>query len=346
MRRALKDLIISPTASLLEALRAIDRAAIELVFVGNEENVIIGTLTDGDVRRQILKGTSLDTPGAVESAMCRNFTSVGPDFRRAEALDLMRARTISQLPILDGNGVLIGIHLLHELIGAAERPNCAVIMAGGQGVRLRPLTENVPKPMLTVAGRPILERLVLHLVGSGIKHIYLSINYLGHLIENHFKDGSAFGCRIEYLREDRPLGTGGPLSLLPPLDHAVLVMNGDLITQANIDCILSFHERGGWFATACLRPYQVEVPFGVADVNGEALVGMREKPTEQLLINAGIYVFSPAALALIPKAQEYPITDLLQTCLKTVRGVGAHVLDGEWLDVGRHEELKKARGVR
>ncbi|MBI1945840.1 MAG: nucleotidyltransferase family protein [Deltaproteobacteria bacterium] len=345
MNRSLSELTIPPSSTLLEALRAIDRAAIELVFVGDERGVIIGTLSDGDVRRQILKGTPLDEPRAVESAMCRKFIWLRSDVSRAEALDVMRARSISQLPVLDEVGRLIGLHLLHDLIGGAERPNCAVIMAGGQGIRLRPLTENVPKPMLKVAGRPILERLVLHLVGYGIKHIYLSVNYLGHVIEDHFGDGTAFGCRIEYLREQQPLGTGGPLSLLPQPSHAVVVLNGDLVTQANIDRAIAFHEQGGFLATACLRPYQLEVPFGVADVSGDVLVGVREKPTEQLLINAGIYVLSPAAIALVPRDRSYPITELLDTCLQAGNRVGAHVLDGEWLDVGRHEELNRARGL-
>ncbi len=345
MTRVLANLVISPSSSLLDALRVIDREGIELVFVSDEHGRIVGTLSDGDVRRAILGGVGLEVAGAAGAAMCRDFTSVSSAVTRAEALDLMRARTIAQLPVLDERGHLVGLHLLHDLIGPVSRPNAAVIMAGGRGVRLRPLTENVPKPMLTVAGRPILERLVLHLVGSGIREIYLSINYLGDQIEAHFGDGARFGCRIQYLREDRPLGTGGPLSLVPPQAHAVLVLNGDLVAQPNIGAVLDFHARSARDATICLRPYAVEIPFGVADVQGEQLVALREKPTDQLLINAGIYVFSPAALALVPRDTEYPITELLQACLKRAGGVGAHVLEGDWLDVGRHEELAKARGI-
>ena len=256
----------------------------------------------------------------------------------------MRIRNISQIPVLDARGIMVGLHLLHELIGAVPRPNRVVIMAGGQGVRLRPLTEHIPKPMLTVAGRPILERIVLHLVGYGIREISLSINYLGEVIERHFKDGSDFGCHISYIREKKPMGTGGSLSLLAPSDDAVLVMNGDLVTQADIGRILDFHAAGDFVATSCLRPYQVEVPFGVAEVRGDRLLAFREKPTEQMLINAGIYVLSPKALRMIPKDREYPITQLFETCLSKKLAVGAHVLEGDWMDVGRHEELRKARG--
>jgi NDP-sugar pyrophosphorylase family protein len=278
--------------------------------------------------------------------MRKRFTSVGIEANRAEVLDVMRVRGISQIPVLDAKRRMVGLHLLHDLIGATERNNCAVIMAGGQGMRLRPYTELVPKPMLNVAGRPILERLVLQLVGYGIREIFLAINYLGHVIEEHFQDGSAFGCRIRYLREKQPLGTGGPLSLLPKAasKEPVLVMNGDLVVQADIDRIFRFHAEGEYVVTACLRPYVVEVPFGVADVEGDRVAGLREKPSQQMLINAGIYVLSPRALRMIPKRREYPITSLVDTCLEKGLPVGAHVLDGDWMDIGRHEELRRARG--
>ncbi len=344
-RRALRAMLVSQTASLREALAVIDRGGFELAFVADARERIVGTLSDGDARRAILRGVPLDTKGAVGKAMRRAFTWVPASAQRAEVLDMMRARGISQIPVLDAGRRMIALHLLHDLIGAAERPNRAVIMAGGQGTRLRPYTENVPKPMLTVAGRPILERIVLHLVGHGIRDIFLSINYLGHMIEEHFGDGSAFGCRIRYLREKRALGTGGSLSLLPKGDdEPVLVMNGDLVTQAKIDKIFEFHEQGGFALTTCLRPYVVEIPFGVADVRGDELLGMREQPIEQMLVNAGIYAIGKKALALIPKNTEYPITRLVDGCLAKRMKVGAHVLDGDWMDIGRHDELRKARG--
>lgn len=337
---------LPPDATLLEAMGVIERGGIELAFVVDTKARVIGTLSDGDVRRAILRGTPLEREGGVGQVMRQKFISVGPQVGRAEVLDTMRMRNISQIPALDGRGVLVGLHLLHELIGAKVRSNRVVIMAGGKGVRLRPLTENIPKPMLTVAGRPILERIVLHLVGYGIREIFLSINYLGHVIEDHFGDGEAFGCRIRYLREKVALGTGGSLSLLPDVaDAPVLVMNGDLVTQADIGGILDFHEAGDYVATSCLRPYQVEVPFGVAEVRGNRLLAFREKPTESMLINAGIYVLSPKALRMIPKKREYPITTLFETCLAKRLPVGAHVLEGDWMDVGRHEELRKARGI-
>lgn len=343
--RALKALLVPADASLQRVLAAIERGGIELAFVADARERVIGTLSDGDVRRALLAGVPLDESGAARDAMCEQFTHVDPDTPRAEVLDRMRAQAISQIPVLDRGGRIVGLHLLRDLIGARERPNCAVIMAGGQGMRLRPYTETLPKPMLTVAGRPILERLVLHLLGYGIRDIFLSIHYLGHVIEEHFGDGSAFGCRIRYLRERKPLGTGGALSLLPKrIKHPVLVMNGDLVTGARIDQILDFHDAGAYALSVCLRPYAVEIPFGVAEVRGDRLVGLREKPTEQMLVNTGIYVVSPQLLSSIPKRREYPITQLAQTCLERELPVGAHVLQDDWIDIGRHDELRRARG--
>lgn len=326
-------------------MRAINSGAINIAFVGDESGRIVGTLSDGDVRRAILGGADLNT-SRISDVMRGSFTSVGVDAGRAEVLDLMRALYISAVPVLDESRRLVSIHLLRELLGSTARENWAVVLAGGQGVRLRPLTENIPKPMLPVAGRPILERLVLHLVGYGVGRVYISVNYLAHIIEDHFGDGSRFGCEIHYLREDRPLGTGGPLSLLPEEPTApVIVMNGDLVTQANLGALLDFHAQGNYAATIGVRPYRVEVPFGVADVEEGTLVRLQEKPTYTMLVNAGIYGLSPEAIRLIPKATEFPITELFGKCQEKSLRVGAHVVEDEWADIGRPDELKRARGL-
>jgi len=344
-RSRLGQLLVSPRQTLLDAMKVIDRKRTKVAFVADESRRVIGTLADGDIRRAILRGVALNAPGSVAEAMHRDFKSVGSTVSRAEVLDLMRAWRIAQLPVLDEEGRLIGLHLLEELLGALERPNRALIMAGGRGVRLMPLTRNVPKPMLPVAGRPILERLVLHLVGYGIRDIFIAVNYLGEMIERHFGDGSAHGCRIRYLHETKALGTGGPVSLMPRgSTHPLLVMNGDLVTQVRIDEILDFHEQGGYVATMCLKPYQVEIPFGVAEVEADRLVGLREKPTHTMLTNAGIYVLSPEAQRMVPKNTEFPMPQLFERCLVERLPVGAHLLRGDWIDVGRPDEFRRARG--
>ena len=343
MNGRLKKLIIRPHATLLDGLRAINDGRSGIAFVCDATGRVLGTVADGDIRRALLAGKTLDSK-CLDSTMQHDFLAVDESAGRAEVLDLMRAREISQVPVLDAAGHLIGLHLMRELIGNAERTNWALILAGGRGSRLRPLTESTPKPMVTVAGRPILERLVLHLVGWGIRRIFLSVNHLAEVIENHFEDGARFGCQIEYLREGVPLGTGGPLSLLCSFPtEPLLVMNGDLVTQVNVGRLLDFHACGGYSATFGVRPYAVEIPFGVAEVREGRLVGLREKPTMQLLVNAGIYVVAPEVLQLVPRGREFPITELFTQLLAQGQRVAAFSIEDEWADVGRTEELRKAR---
>lgn len=337
-------LIVDKSSDLMDALRVINAGREAICFVVDDEKRVVGSLTDGDVRRALLSGDSLSDRKLPE-IMSPEFIAVTPEIGRAEVLDIMRARQIEQIPIVDSRGRLCGLHTLRDIIAAPVRANCAVILAGGQGTRLRPFTETVPKPMLKVAGRPIIERLVLHFMSHGVRKIFISVNYLAHLIEDHFASGERFGCEIEYLREEEPLGTGGPLSLLPqPIDSPVIVANGDLVTQCDLGKLLSFHEAGGYFATFGVRPYNFEIPFGVARVDGDRLVEIVEKPMESRLINAGIYVLSPAAVAMVPKGVHFPITDLFARCLAEGHRVGATIIEEEWLDVGRHDDLKQARG--
>jgi dTDP-glucose pyrophosphorylase/CBS domain-containing protein len=340
----LDRLIVPIGATLLEALRAIDAGAESIAFVADESGRIVGSLSDGDVRRALLAGAALEDR-SLPATMRRDFAFVTPEVGRAEVLDLMRARDVGQLPILDAQGRLCGLHSVGQMISRAERPNCAVILAGGRGTRLYPITETIPKPMVAVAGRPILERLILHLMSHGIRRIYLSVNYLAHMIEEHFGNGSRFGCTIEYLREPQPLGTGGPLSLLDPCpSEPVLVLNGDLVTQCDLGRMIDVHAAGGFVATIGLRPYEVDIPFGVAAVEEGRLIALHEKPVERRLINAGLYVLSPEAVRMVPDGRSYPITELFGRCLAEGRHVGAHVIEDEWLDVGRPEELRKANG--
>jgi NDP-sugar pyrophosphorylase family protein len=277
--------------------------------------------------------------------MQRNFVSVGPRAGRAEVIDLMQARFIQQIPVIDGDGRLAGLHLLRDVIGAPERANWAVIMAGGRGSRLAPLTDQVPKPMLRVAGRPILERIVLHLVGQGMRRIFLSINYLGHVIREHFGDGSRFGARIDYLAEDQPLGTGGALSLLPePPKAPLLVMNGDIVTQADLGALLTFHESGTQVATVAVRKYFHTVPFGCVELDGDRLTRLEEKPTMTRLVNAGIYVLAPQLVAALARNTRTSLPDIVGDAMNQGQEVRAFEIDDDWIDVGQRDQLSQARG--
>jgi dTDP-glucose pyrophosphorylase len=341
MIQSLESVCIRENGTLFEALEVLQKGRAGIALVQSADGRLLGILTDGDIRRALLEHASLSDP--VAPFVSRDIKTVSPQAPRAEVLDLMQALQIHQVPVVDEAGYVKGLHLLHEILGAVDRPHWAVIMAGGRGVRLGDLTRNTPKPMLKVAGRPILERLILHLVGLGIRKIFLSVHYLAEVIEEHFGDGSRFGCSIEYLHEDQPLGTGGALSLLPTVpDHSVLVCNGDLITQADIDAMIRFHEAAPFDLTVGVRDYSYQIPFGCAEIDGDRLVSMSEKPSMVHQINAGIYLVSPGVLKMVPQTY-FPITELIQSCLDGGKRVGAWRIEDDWIDVGQRHELDRAR---
>lgn len=331
--------------TLRDVFLTLERGGMRIAIATDALRHVVGIMTDGDARRALLAGAALDAP--LVGLLNRRFTSVETSVSRAEVLDLMQARHLDAIPIVDADGILHGLHHIHEVLGIERRPNWAVIMAGGRGTRLGPLTDQIPKPMVRVAGRPILERLVLHLVGFGVRRVFLSINYLGHIIEEHFGDGSRFGCSIEYLREDRPLGTAGSLSLLPSLpDRPFLVLNGDLVTQANLGAMIDFHESNDAAATMAVRPYFHTVPFGCVETDGRRVVGMEEKPRLGRIINAGMYVVSPSLASMIAPAEETTMPALLAKALDRGEEVHAFEIDEDWIDVGQREQLQQARGER
>jgi dTDP-glucose pyrophosphorylase len=343
MSQNFEETVVSESASLRTAMEVLDRGALEIVLVVSPNGALLGTLTDGDIRRAILSGASLES--IASKFMSRRFTTVTPSANRAEVLDLMRALTLHQIPIVDENGKLAGLHLLREILGASIRPNWAVVMAGGRGERLRPITDSLPKPMIKVAGRPILERIVLHLVGFGIRRIFLSVNYRGDMIEGHFKEGAELGCNIEYVKEENPLGTGGALSFLPEKPgHPVLVLNGDLLAQFNVGNMLSFHADGGFKATVGVHEYVHTVPYGVVEQEGNRITRFREKPTQTWLANAGIYVIEPDLVKRVPHNTYFPLPTLVEECLDRGEAVGAFPIKEDWIDVGHPKELRRARG--
>lgn len=341
MRQLFESVCMRESGTLFEALEVLQKGGAGIALVQDDAGRLLGILTDGDIRRALLERAALTD--SVAPHVSHDMTTVGPEAGRAEVLDLMQALKIHQVPVVDGGGFVKGLHLLHEVLGAVDRPNWAVIMAGGRGVRLGDLTSHTPKPMLKVAGRPILERLILHLVGFGIRRIFLSVHYLPEVIRNHFGDGSRFGCQIEYLLENQPLGTGGALSLLPekPL-HPVLVCNGDLITQADIDAMIRFHENDNFAMTVGVRDYSYQIPFGCAELDGKSLVSLSEKPSMVHHINAGMYLIAPSVLERVPETY-FPITDLIQSCLDSGKRVGAWRIEDDWIDVGQRHELDRAR---
>jgi len=339
----MKNYYISPDASLIECMRNMDITGAGIALAVDSEFSLIGTISDGDVRKALVKGWPLDS--SIATHINRNCFYVLPTVPRAEVLDIMQARRFRQVPIVDEQGKVIGLHLLHDILGNIARPNWAVIMAGGKGVRLQPLTENIPKPMIRVAGRPILERIVLHLVSYGIRRIFISVNHLAQVIEEYFKDGSIYGATIEYLREDEPLGSGGAISLLPEIpDHPFIVMNGDLIVDVNFADMIEFHSQNDFYATMGVYSYFHQVPFGCVEIQDNRLAGLEEKPVLEKMVNAGVYVLSSQAASAIPKNTCFPITSLFEDALKMNLACGAFAIEKEWLDIGGPQQLRQARG--
>ena len=339
----LDDLRVSEESSLLEGMKAIDRGSVQMAVVEDEAGKVVGVITDGDIRRGLLSGLALDA--SLKGVVKRDFYSVAAATSRADVLDLMLAREFEQVPVLDSSGKLQGMHLLTDFLSSRNRDNAAVIMVGGKGTRLGELTRTLPKPMIKVAGRPILERIVHQLVGAGITKIYLAVNYLAEVIEEHFGDGQRFGCEIFYLREDEPMGSGGALSLLPrDLAESVLVMNGDLISQFDIEAFFQTHESRGAAITVGVQDYNHKVPFGCVRIEDGCIRELEEKPTLARIINTGIYAITPEYVRRVPK-EFYPITQLLESALTAGDIVASHWVD-EWVDVGQPDELARARGEK
>ena len=337
----LEKFLVHGTRSLRDAMQVINDNWREVALVTDGGGTIVGVVTDGDIRRGLLAGLTLDAP--VSEVMTTDYIAATPEMDRNGVLDLMKAATIRHVPVIDNSKRLVAIHFLDALLGTEPKPNVAVIMAGGEGRRLRPLTDRVPKPMIRVAGRPILERIVLLLVGYGIRRIFISVNYMAEAIVSYFGDGGRFGCCIEYLREATPLGTGGALSLLPQAPSApLIVMNGDLVTQIDISRLLAFHARQGAAATLAARHYQTEIPYGVVSECGGRLQELVEKPTADYLINTGIYVLEPAVMRLVPEQTFFPITDLFGMLLARRQPVAVYQVEEDWIDVGRREEVERA----
>ncbi|MPY98491.1 MAG: NTP transferase domain-containing protein [Actinophytocola sp.] len=347
---SLSDTVLPSESSLRNCLAAMQATGFDAAFLVDSESRLIGVVTADAVRDALVNGRDVD---ASASDLAAEPTAVaGPDDSRARAVDVMRAVGVSQVPVVDDDGKVVGVHASNGMLPTLRRKNWAVIIAGGFGKRLAPVTNNIPKPMVRVAGRPILEHLVLHLAASGVRRIFLSVNYLGHMIEDHFGDGSAFGCSIEYLWDDhdQPLGTGGPLSLLwdsgARPEWPVLVMNGDLVTGFAVGKLLDAHEAGGAMATIAASEYHHEVPFGVLESDNGRLLRVSEKPVHTWPVNSGIYVLNPLLLSRVPMGTMYPITKLFEQCLDRGEPVGVWQMDDPWQDVGKPEELARARGLR
>jgi len=331
-----------PTGSTLkQAIANLNSSAQQIALVVAEGNVLQGTVTDGDVRRGLLRGMDMNSP--VDEIIFRDPLVVTPEIGRDMVLHLMRANKVHQIPVVDEQRVVVGLHSWDNIGSSPVRPNTMVIMAGGRGVRLRPHTEHCPKPLLPVAGKPMLEHIIERAKVDGFVHFVLAIHYLGHMIEDYFGSGDKWDVRIEYLREKTPLGTAGALGLLTnkPTDP-VLVSNGDVLTDIRYGELVDYHNRHQATATMAVRLHQWQHPFGVVKTKGVEIIGFEEKPTFRTHVNAGVYVLDPKAFNFLSPDKHYDMPGLFEKLRQEGERVVVYPMHEPWLDVGRCEDYDQA----
>jgi dTDP-glucose pyrophosphorylase len=347
MKARLEDFLVSPQSSIREVMSCIDNNASGIAFVVDQERHLISTLSDGDIRRAILNGVQLDVcveqllgekvpPRAVPVTVPQGTADVA-------ILEKMNALSIRQIPLVDSDGRILDVAFLSELVKEYELPLRAVVMAGGYGSRLRPLTDNTPKPMLPIGGRPLLQRTIEQLKKSGVQRVDLTTHYKSEVITDHFGDGHEFGIRIEYIHEDIPLGTAGALRDVPAWKEPLLVINGDIVTEVNFRSLLDYHREHEAILTVGVRPYQMQVPYGVVQCQGAAITGISEKPKMNFFVNAGIYLLDPRAHEYIPSGRRFDMTDLIQTLIEKGCTVASFPIIEYWLDVGSPVDYEQAQ---
>lgn len=329
---------------LSSALSKINQSGLKIIFVVDDADLLIGSLSDGDIRRGLLNGYNLSTE--VLNVMNKDFLYMQKNSQTIHSIsgNIFEGNGEDQvIPIVDESFKLLSFDL--QIVSSKQKnlPNTAVIMAGGEGKRLRPLTNNCPKPMLKIGGKPILEIIIEQCIESGIQNIFISVNYLKSQIIDYFGTGSSFGISIEYLEEGKPLGTAGSLSLLPKdIAAPLLVMNGDILSTLNIRSLLEFHSESKNDATICVRDHQIQVPYGVVETYQNHLKKFSEKPIYTYNINAGIYVLDPKLLGLINGSEYIDMPSFLDLANAPPSSVGIFKLDDYWLDVGKPDTLNIA----
>jgi dTDP-glucose pyrophosphorylase len=332
--------LINESAPILDAIRILDQTKLQIALV-ERNHTLVGTITDGDIRRGILAGVTLDQ--AVTTVMNPSPVTARVGISAEAAIGIMRRNSIHQLPILDEQNRVIDIQLIEDLTYAADSDNWVVLMAGGSGIRLRPLTNDLPKPLLRVGDKPILQTILGNFISAGFGKFYIAVNYKAEMIEDFFGNGSRWGVDIQYLREDAPLGTAGALRLLPTRpDKPFFVMNGDLLTTVNFQQMLKYHHEHQAAATVCVLEHTVTIPYGVVDLAEQDIVGLQEKPDIKRFISAGVYLLDPSVFDLIGRSESLDMPTLINRLLAKNSRIVAFPLREYWIDIGRLDDLQRA----
>lgn len=338
-----ESVLISAQATLHDAMAALDRGGLQIAVIVDEHRYVLGTLTDGDIRRALLRQLPMSTP--VEVVMGRSPETAPASASKDDVMARMERRRLLQIPIVDEQGHIVAIQTLHDLLHIKRRDNAVFLMAGGFGKRLQPLTDHCPKPLLNVGEKPILEIIIENFVAAGFHRFFISTHYRPEMIRERIGDGARWNIDVKYVHEDEPLGTGGALGLLPKdmIREPIIMMNGDLLTNLDFNKLLDFHDAHDGVATMCVRKYEHRVPYGVIESDGLQVTSMVEKPTYHYFINAGIYVLSPSVLTAVGRGQSIDMPTLLDQRMTAGEPVNMFPVHEYWLDIGRMEDFQRAQ---
>jgi len=337
----IENIKLKQNATIKEALGIIDSGAMQIALVVDDNDKLLGTLTDGDIRRGILRGLDLDS--SIETIVFKEPAVAKISSTKEEILKIALSKKLHQIPIVDDNGIVLDLKEIEELVEPKIKTNRVILMVGGLGTRLRPLTQDTPKPMLKVGNKPILQTIVEKFAEYGFVNITMCVNFNASIIRDYFGDGKEFGVNIDYVLEEKRMGTAGALSLLKERSsEPFFVMNGDLLTNVNFEHIFNYHTLNKATATMCVREYDYEVPYGVVKMNDNKIIEIAEKPVQKFFVSAGIYILSPEILDLIPKNEFYDMPALFEKLIKLSKNVISFPIREYWLDIGRMEEYQRA----
>ena len=339
--RIVNDIKLSVNSTIKDALQTINNGGLQVAIVVDENDALVGTVTDGDIRRGLLNGLDLNSSVSLVVHKSPSVASVGDT--KESILKIALAKKLHKIPWVDELGKLVGIEDIEDIIRPVSKTNRVVLMVGGLGTRLRPLTQDTPKPMLKVGNKPILQTIVEKFAEYGFVNITMCVNFNASIIRDYFGDGKEFGVNIDYVLEQKRMGTAGALSLLKERpSEPFFVMNGDLLTNVNFEHILNYHTRNKATATMCVREYDYEVPYGVVKMNDNKIIEIAEKPVQKFFVSAGIYMLSPEILDIIPQDEFYDMPTLFEKAIAQDKNVISFPIHEYWIDIGRLEEYQKA----
>ena len=339
--RIVNDIKLSVNSTIKDALQTINNGGLHVAIVVDENDALVGTVTDGDIRRGLLNGLDLNSSVSLVVHKSPSIASVGDT--KESILKIALAKKLHKIPLVDELGKLVGIEDIEDIIKPVGKTNRVILMVGGLGTRLRPLTQDTPKPMLKVGNKPILQTIVEKFAEYGFVNITMCVNFNASIIRDYFGDGKEFGVNIDYVLEQKRMGTAGALSLLKERpSEPFFVMNGDLLTNVNFEHILNYHALNKATATMCVREYDYEVPYGVVKMNDNKIIEIAEKPVQKFFVSAGIYMLSPEILDFIPQDEFYDMPTLFEKAIAQDKNVISFPIHEYWIDIGRLEEYQKA----